>query len=91
MAVGIGDQRPRAWVGWLLNQLDALALAEDEDAPHVVLVLDDELGAGPAAGPFEGALPALVAAERLEAALNNGGLDPPVRTQVVRLFSPQDR
>jgi hypothetical protein len=49
------------------------------------------LGAGPAAGPFDGALPALVAAERLEEALNDGSLGPPVRTQVVRLFSPRRR
>src|SRR6266550_1964863 len=73
----------------LLSRLDALALAEDEEAPHVVLVVDDELGAGPAAGPYAGALPALVAAEQLQAALNDCSLDPPVRTQVVRLFSPR--
>jgi hypothetical protein len=73
---------------WLLSQLDALAVQEDEFAPHVVLVIDEELGAGPAAGPFNGALPALVAAERLEAALNAGSPEPPVRTQVLRLFSP---
>jgi len=52
-------------------------------------VVDAELGPGPAAGPFDGALPALVAAERLEAALNQGSVDPPVRTHVVRLFSPR--
>ena len=75
----------------LLSRLDALALAEDEGAPHVVLVVDDELGAGPAAGPYAGALPALVAAEQLEAALNDGSLGAPVRTQVVRLFSPRQR
>ena len=74
-----------------MSRLDALALAEDEHAPHVVVVIDEELGPGPAAGPFEGALPALVAAERLEAALNDGSLDGPVRTQVVRLFSPPRR
>jgi len=75
--------------GWGVHELDARALAEDEHAPHVVLVIDDELGPGPAAGPFQGAVPALVAAERLAAALNHGGFDPPVRTQVVRLFSPR--
>ena len=74
---------------WLLSQLDAIALAEDEHAPHVVLVVDDELGPGPAAGPFKGVLPAFVAAERLAAALNEGSQDRPVRTQVVRLFSPR--
>ena len=74
---------------WLLSQLDARALEEDEHAPHVVLVMDDELGPGPAAGPFEGAMPAFVAAERLAAALNEGSVDPPVRTQVVRLFNPR--
>jgi hypothetical protein len=75
----------------LLGRLDALALANDEHAPHVVLVVDEELGPGPAAGPFDGALPALVAAERLEEALNDGSLGAPVRTQVVRLFSPRRR
>lgn len=74
---------------WLVSQLDAMALDEDEHAPHVVLVVDDELGPGPAAGPFHGAVRALAAAEHLEAALNDGGFDPPVRTQVVRLFSPR--
>ena len=72
----------------LLSELDAMALREDEAAPHVVLIVDDELGPGPAAGPFQGAVPAFVAAEQLEAALNDGRLDPPVRTQVVRLFCP---
>jgi hypothetical protein len=75
----------------LLSRLDALALADDECAPHVVLVVDERLGPGPAAGPFDGALPALIAAERLEAALNDGSLGAPVRTQVVRLFSPRRR
>ena len=78
-------------VSRMLTRLDALALAEDVEAPHVVLVVDEELGAGPAAGPYDGALPALLAAERLEAALNDGGLGTPVRTQVVRLFSPRAR
>ena len=73
----------------LLYELDRAALAEDEHAPHVVVVVDNELGPGPAAGPFPGALPAMVAAERLEAALNAHELDPPVRTQVLRLFTPQ--
>ena len=73
----------------LLGELDAAAFADDEYAPHVVVVLDDDLGAGPAAGPFAGALPALMAAERLEAALNRHSYDPPVRTQVIRLFTPR--
>jgi len=75
----------------VLDELDAAALREDENAPHVVVVIDDELGAGPAAGPFDGAVPALVAAERLQAALNTARADPPVRTQVVRLFTPGRR
>src|SRR5207302_10809667 len=66
-------------VNRLLTRLDALALAEDVEAPHVVLVVDEELGAGPAAGPYDGALPAMQAAERLEAALNAGSLGAPVR------------
>ena len=74
---------------WLLSQLDARALEEDEHAPHVVLVVDDELGPGPAAGPFDGAIPAFAAAEELAAALNEGSIDPPVRTQVVRLYYPR--
>ena len=73
----------------LLNRLDADALREDEHAPHVVVVIDDELGAGPAAGPFDGAVAAFVAAERLRATLNTGIEDSPVRTQVVRLFTPR--
>ena len=73
----------------LLHELDAAALAEDEHAPHVVVIVDNELGPGPAAGPFQGALPAMVAAERLEAALNVHSLDPPVRTRVLRLFTPR--
>jgi hypothetical protein len=73
----------------LLQALDAAALAEDENAPHVVLIVDAELGPGPAAGPFAGALPALVAAERLETALNHQTADPPVRARVVRLFTPR--
>ena len=72
----------------VVDELDAAVLAEDEHAPHVVVVIDAELGAGPAAGPFAGAMPALVAAERLQAALNTGQVDPPVRAQVVRLFTP---
>ena len=72
----------------VVDELDAAVLAEDEHAPHVVVVIDAELGAGPAAGPFAGTMPALVAAERLQAALNTGQVDPPVRAQVVRLFTP---
>jgi hypothetical protein len=72
----------------MLGELDAAAIAEDEFAPHVVVVMDGELGPGPAAGPFSGALSALAAAEWLEAALNALGGEPPVRTQVVRLFTP---
>ena len=73
----------------LLYELDTAALAEDEYAPHVVVIVDNELGPGPAAGPFPGALPAMVAAERLEAALNASCFDPPVRTRVLRLFTPR--
>lgn len=72
----------------LVTTLDAVCLAEDEHAPHVVLLIDDELGPGPAAGPFLGAMPALEAAERLQAAFDDGTFDPPVRTRVVRLFNP---
>ena len=71
-----------------LTVLDRMCLAEDEHAPHVVLLIDDELGPGPAAGTFNGAMPALVAAEQLQDAFNDGTFDPPVRTQVVRLFTP---
>jgi len=78
-----------AGISRLLHELDAAALAEDEYAPHVVVIVDDELGPGPAAGPFPGALPAMAAAEHLEAALNAQSLDPPVRTQVLRLFTPR--
>jgi beta-lactamase class A len=80
-----------AGAGWEQERaVDALGAvwAEDEHAPHVVVVMDDALGPGPAAGPFYGALRALAAAERLQAALNAGALDPPVRTRVVRLFTP---
>jgi hypothetical protein len=73
----------------VVQELDAAALADDEYAPHVVVVIDGELGPGPAAGPFAGALPALAAAERLEAALNERAGDPPVRAQVLRLFTPR--
>jgi hypothetical protein len=79
---------PLAGISALLSELDRAALAEDEYAPHVVVVVDSELGPGPAAGPFAGALPAMVAAERLEAALNEQQLDAPVRTRVLRLFTP---
>lgn len=72
----------------LLRQLDAAAIDEDENAPHVVVFVDRELGPGPAAGPFAGALPALAAAEQLEAALNQGE-DRPVRAHVLRLFTPK--
>ena len=72
----------------VLGELDAAALHDDEHAPHVVVVLDADLGPGPAAGPFPGALPAFAAAERLEAALNDHGEEPPVRTTVLRLFTP---
>ena len=58
-------------------------MAEDEHAAHVIIVVDDELGVGPAAGPFHGAVRALVAADRLEAALNAGAVEAPVRTRVV--------
>jgi hypothetical protein len=71
----------------MLSRLDAIALREDELAPHVVLVIDEELGPGTAVGPFDGAMPALVAAERLEEALNDTTFDAPVRTQVLRLFT----
>ena len=71
----------------VLQDLDRTALAEDEHAPHVVLVLDDELGPGPAAGPFAGALYALEAAEKLEDALKRDG-SPTVHTRVLRLFTP---
>ena len=83
-----GEPWELAGVVSVLHELDAAALSEDEHAPHVVVVIDDELGAGPAAGPFEGAVPALVAAEWLEAALNTASVDPPVRARVVRLFTP---
>ncbi|MBV8984737.1 MAG: hypothetical protein JO248_09890 [Acidimicrobiia bacterium] len=63
--------------------------AEDEHAPHIIIVVDEELGVGPAAGPFPGAVQALVAAERLEAALNAGEVEAPVHTRVVRLFIPR--
>ena len=62
-------------------------MSEDEHAPHVVLVLDPECGLGPAAGPFDGIMPALAAAAELEAALNEDGTELPVRVEVVRLFS----
>jgi hypothetical protein len=68
-----------------------MALAEDEHAPHVVLVLDPECGLGPAAGPFEGIMPALAAASELEAALNADQTELPVRVEVVRLFSWRGR
>jgi hypothetical protein len=81
-------EKPLGAVQAFLEVLDADALAEDEHAPHVVLIVDAELGPGPAAGPFAGALPALVAAEHLEAALNREVGEAPVRTRVVRLFTP---
>jgi len=68
-----------------------MALAEDELAPHVVLVLDPECGLGPAAGPFDGVMPALAAAAELEAALNADTSELPVRVEVVRLFSWRGR
>jgi len=64
-----------------------MALAEDELAPHVVLVLDPEIGLGPAAGPFDGLMAALAAAAELETALNADETELPVRVEVVRLFS----
>ena len=64
-----------------------MALAEDELAPHVVLVLDPECGLGPAAGPFDGLMAALAAAAELETALNCDETELPVRVEVVRLFS----
>jgi hypothetical protein len=81
--------QPLPGVWSLVSELDAAALEQDEDAPHVVVAVDAELGPGPAAGPFDGVLPALVAAERLEAALNQDSVDPPVRMLVVRLFNPR--
>jgi len=71
----------------IVGRLDALSLAEDEHAPHVVLLIDDDLGPGPAAGPFNGAMPALEAAERLQEVFDTT-FDPPIRTRVVRLFTP---
>lgn len=68
-----------------------MALAEDEHAPHVVLVLDPECGLGPAAGPFDGIMSALAAAAELEAALNQDESELPVRVEVVRLFSWRER
>jgi hypothetical protein len=67
-----------------------MALAEDEQAPHVVLVLDPEFGLGPAAGPFDGLMAALAAASELETALNADTTELPVRVEVVRLFSWKD-
>jgi hypothetical protein len=72
----------------VLQDLDGAALAEDEHAPHVVVLVDDELGPGPAAGPFAGALPAFEAAVELEVALNREGTEPSVHTRVLRLFTP---
>jgi hypothetical protein len=80
-------ERSIAHICAVLQDLDRAAFAEDECAPHVVVVVDDELGPGPAAGPFAGALPALEAAEELENALNSHGV-PTVRARVLRLFSP---
>jgi hypothetical protein len=68
-----------------------MELAEDEHAPHVVLVIDPEIGLGPAAGPFDGVMAALAAAAELETALNTDTHEPPVRVEVVRLFSRRDR
>ena len=62
-------------------------MAEDEHAPHVVLVVDPECGIGPAAGPFPGLMAALAAAARIEDGLNADQSEPPVRVEVVRLFS----
>jgi hypothetical protein len=84
-------EMPFTGINRLLRELDAAAIDEDEHAPHVVVVVDRDLGPGPAAGPFAGALPALVAAEQLEAALNEQSGNPPVRTQVIRLFTPERR
>lgn len=75
----------------LIARLEAMALAEDEHAPHVVLVLDPECGIGPAAGPFDGLMAALAAAAELEAALNADSDETPVRVEVVRLFSCRER
>ena len=75
----------------LIARLEAMAMAEDEHAPHVVVVLDPEIGLGPAAGPFDGLMPALAAAAELETALNADGNELPVRVEVVRLFSWRGR
>jgi len=75
----------------LIARLEAMALAEDERAPHVVLVLDPEFGLGPAAGPFDGLMAALAAASELETALNEDEAELPVRVEVVRLFSWRER
>ena len=75
----------------LIARLEAMALAEDERAPHVVLVLDPEFGLGPAAGPFDGLMAALAAASELETALNEDETELPVRVEVVRLFSWRER
>jgi hypothetical protein len=71
----------------LVARLEAMALAEDEHAPHVVLVVDPDCGVGPAVGPFPGVMAALTEAARLEAALNADVTEPPVKVEVVRLFS----
>jgi hypothetical protein len=83
-----GDTRPVAGWGELVTALDAAALAEDEHAPHVVVLVDKTLGSGPATGPFGGIVEAFAAAERLEAVLNDGNPDSPVKARVLRLFSP---
>ena len=80
-------ERSIAHICAVLQDLDRAAFAEDECAPHVVVVVDDELGPGPAAGPFAGALPALEAADELLHALNSHGV-PTVHARVLRLFSP---
>ena len=73
-----------------VQDLDSAALAEDEHAPHVVVVIDDELGPGPAAGPFPGFLHALEAAVELEVSLNRDAGTPTVHTRVLRLFTPPE-
>ena len=86
-----GDEGPVSGWGELVSALDAAALAEDEHAPHVVVLMDEALGSGPAAGPYGGIVEAFVAAERLEAVLNDASPDTPVRARVMRLFTPGAR
>ena len=70
----------------LVAWLGGLALAADEHAPHVLLIVDPELGPGPATGPIVGAVNAMVHAERLQTSLNEENDGAPVRVEVVRLY-----